>query len=139
MVKMENSPFFLFHLSLNSSSCTPQQGSLLHLTSYKMHFLPFFCCMLALNRKLLCADIGVKLGHNGEKVHSSSGYILRASQLLHALISFLLFVVLVRLLTLYLFHVVPPSQSFFKSLGSLWCHSMRHHSSGAILYPCTVV
>lgn len=53
---------------------------------------------------------------------------------------FLFFFFSCPLLSLSLFHffsLSPPS--FSKSLGSLWCHSMRHYSSGAILYCCIVL
>lgn len=53
-----------------------------------MHPPPLFCRMPALNRKLFPADMGVNLARNGEKVHFSGGYILRATQLLHAPIFF---------------------------------------------------
>lgn len=58
-----------FHspLFLNSFSCAPQQGSLLHFTSYKIHPHPLFCCVPALIRKLFPADMGVNLARNGEK------------------------------------------------------------------------
>lgn len=40
-------------------SCTFQQGSLLHFSSYKMHLLALFWCILALNLKLFSADMEV--------------------------------------------------------------------------------
>lgn len=125
----------------NSFSCTSQQGSLLHFTSYKIHPLLLFFRMSALNRKLLYADTEINLARNGEKVHFSSGYIFRVTQLFHALIFLLFFLVLLLSLSLFLsfFLFLPHPPSFFKSLGSLWCHSMRHHSSGATLYCCIVV
>lgn len=90
--KLENSPSIPFLLFLSSFSCTPQQGSLLHFTSYKIHPPPLLCCLPALYRKLFPADMGVCLARNGgKKVHFSSGYILRAAQLLHALVFFSLF------------------------------------------------
>lgn len=66
-VEMENSPYFHSPLFLNSFSCTPQQGSLLYFTSYKIHPPPLFCRMPALNRKLFPADMGVNLARNGGK------------------------------------------------------------------------
>lgn len=98
------------------------------------------CCLPALNRKLFSADLGEILPIMGKKCVSLMAPFLRDTRLPHALISFFFLSLLLSLsfffLPLVLLH---PPPSFFKSLGSLWCHSMRHYSSGAILYNYIVV
>lgn len=63
-------------LFLNSFSCTPRQGLFLHLASYKIHPSSLF--------KLFTAEVWVNLGHTGNKMLFSSGYVFRASRRLHA-------------------------------------------------------
>lgn len=129
-------------LFLNSFSCTPRQGLFLHLASYKIHPSLLFYRLPALCHKLFTAEVWVNLTHTGNKMLFSSGCVFRASRRLHAPIlssscsacpfspsPFLSF---------FFSHFTSPL-SFFKSLGSLWCHSMRQQSFGAVLYRRTVV
>lgn len=144
--KLENSPSIPFLLFLSSFSCTPQQGSLLHFTSYKIHPPPLLCCLPALYRKLFPADMGVCLARNGgKKVHFSSGYILRAAQLLHALVFFSLFFFLSScsvstyfILSFFFLLLSTPIllPSPMAPYGATACVTA---SLGAILYCCIVV
>lgn len=129
---MKNNPYAPYPLLfLKIFSYVLQQGSLLHFRL--MQNTSPSTLLLALNQTIFCADMGVNLSYNGEKVHLSSVFILRATQPLHALIFSLFFFAILSLSLIFFFlSLAPPS--FFKSLGSSWCHSMRHCSSGAILY-----
>lgn len=82
--------------------------------------------------------MGVNLGRNGEKVHFSSGYILRATQLLDALIFFLSCPFAQSLLiSFFFFSLTPPIFLQVPWLlmvpqhasPLLWGHSALLHSS----------
>lgn len=110
--------------SLHTKYISPLLQSCLHLTG--SYFLLTWGWILPVMAEAVCI---------------SSGSSLKATQLLHALIfffySFFFFFFLVLLLRLHLFpffifSVFRSQLSPFlsKSLGSLWWHSMHHHSSG---------
>lgn len=131
-------------LFLNSFSCTRRQGLFLHLASYKIHPSLLFYRLPALYHKLFTAEVWVNLAHTGNKMLFSSGYVFRASRRLHAPIfssscSACPFSPSPFLSLFLFFSPFTSPLSFFKSLGSLWCHSMRQQSFGAVLYRCTVV
>lgn len=136
---MESSLHFHPCVLFSSWSCTPQQGSLLHLTSYKIHPPPLFWFMPALNRKLFSADINVNLAPNGGKsaflwwLHLKSH---PAPSCPHFIFFYLSSCSVSLYFTAFSFFLSHPDHLSF---GPLWCHGMRHHSSGATLCCCIVV
>lgn len=140
-VKTESSPSFRFFLFLHSCSCIPQLGSFLHSphTKYIPHHSSAICLHFTGSYFLLTC--GQTLSLMGESTFLL--WLNFKSNTTTSCPHFFSFFTVVFLLSLSLF-ILPffffaPSPSSFKSLGSLWYHSMRQQSFGDILSCCMAV